>query len=366
MSPSSSPSDDPFTFLTATGPVGPLTSRRAWIAALLEVEAALAAAQAASGELPATAADAVAAACDIARYDVDAVVEAATLGGNLVIALLPVVRAVVGEHADAVHRGATSQDVMDAATALVVRRCADAVAARVGDAGQIVGTLRAARGETPMIARTLGQHAVPTTFSTVTDRWADGLVEAAAAITAGSRTAVGLGGPSGDGRSFGAGHDAVVGAFAARLGLPAARLARHGQRAGTAAVAGAWGVAASVVAKVGLDIVLLAQDDVGELREVAEGAGGSSSMPHKHNPIAAIAARAAAMQAPGHVATLLQAAGSGELERAAGAWHAEWPALNGLLRATGSAVEWLHLSLDRLVVDPARMAENLSRSQEQR
>src|SRR5829696_5161632 len=132
MSPSSSPSDDPFTFLTATGPVGPLTSRRAWIAALLEVEAALAAAQAASGELPATAADAVAAACDIARYDVDAVVEAATLGGNLVIALLPVVRAVVGEHADAVHRGATSQDVMDAATALVVRRCADAVAARVG------------------------------------------------------------------------------------------------------------------------------------------------------------------------------------------------------------------------------------------
>ena len=64
-------------------------------------------------------------------------------------------------------------------------------------------------------------------------------------------------------------------------------------------------------------------------------------MPHKQNPVAAIAARAAAMQAPGLVATLLHAAGSGELERAAGAWHAEWPALNGLLRATGSAVEWL-------------------------
>ena len=106
--------------------------------------------------------------------------------------------------------------------------------------------------------------------------------------------------------------------------------------------------------------MLLAQDDVGEVAEVAPGAGGSSSMPHKRNPIAAISARAAAMQVPGHVATLLQAAGSGELERAAGAWHAEWPALNGLLRATGSAVHWLQLSLDRLVVDPARMAANLA------
>ena len=89
-------------------------------------------------------------------------------------------------------------------------------------------------------------------------------------------------------------------------------------------------------------------------------------MAHKHNPIAAISARAAAMQAPGLVATLLQAAGSGEAERAAGAWHAEWPALNQLLRAAGSAVHWVGTSLARLHVDTARMATNLARSQEAR
>ena len=95
--------------------------------------------------------------------------------------------------------------------------------------------------------------------------------------------------------------------------------------------------------------MFLAQDDVGEVAEQAAGAGGSSSMPHKRNPIAAISARAAAMQVPGLVATLLTAAGSGEAERAAGAWHAEWPALHGLLRATGSADP-----LGRRVAAPAR------------
>jgi len=104
---------------------------------------------------------------------------------------------------------------------------------------------------------------------------------------------------------------------------------------------------------------VLAQDDVGEVVELADGAGGSSSMAHKHNPIAAISARAAAMQAPGLVATLLHAAGGGEAERAAGAWHAEWRPLGELLRSTGSAVAWLRDSLEGLEVDPERMGANL-------
>ncbi len=367
MSPSSSPSDDAFAFLTAAGPVARLTSRQAWIGALLEAEAALAGAQADCGELAPAAAAAIAAACDVARYDVDAIVADAVLGGNLVIPLLPRLRAAVGpEHAAAVHRGATSQDIVDAATALVVRRSADAVAAELGDAARTVAALAASRGDAPMIARTLGQHAVATTFATVTTRWADGLAAAAAAVTTASRQPVGLGGPAGDGASFGSHHDAIVERFAARLGLPAAPHARHAQRAGTAAVAGAWGLAASTVAKLALDVVLLAQDDVGELAEVAPGAGGSSSMPHKRNPIAAISARAAAMQAPGFVVTLLTAAGSGEWERAAGAWHAEWPALDGLLRTTGSAAWWLRTSLERLVVDPERMAANLAGAERRR
>jgi 3-carboxy-cis,cis-muconate cycloisomerase len=171
-----------------------------------------------------------------------------------------------------------------------------------------------------------------------------------------------LGGPSGDGTSYGAHVDRVTERFAHRLGVRTGlRSAGHTQRSGTAAVAGAWGLAAASVAKVGLDIVLLAQSDIGEVAERASGAGGSSSMPHKHNPIAAVSARAAAMQAPGLVSTLLHAAGGHELERAAGAWHAEWPALDQLLRVTGSAVDWLQTSLGRLVVDPDRMAANLAR-----
>ena len=98
--------------------------------------------------------------------------------------------------------------------------------------------------------------------------------------------------------------------------------------------------------------VALTASDVGELSEHADGAGGSSSMAHKHNPVAAISARAAAMQLPGLAATLLHAAGGHDFERASGAWHAEWPALNALLRAGGAAVDWLATSLDRVAVDP--------------
>jgi 3-carboxy-cis,cis-muconate cycloisomerase len=363
----SSSSSDPFGFLVAAGPVAELTSARAWVEALLEVEAALAGAQADVGEIPLGAAGGILRACDVARYDVDAVVAEAALGGNLVIPLLPRLRAIVGaDDAASVHRGATSQDVVDAATALVVRRCADVVVSSSRAVYRVVVGLVAAHGEAPMIARTLGQHAVATTFSTVTDRWCDGLAAAVAALDRTARPGVWLGGPSGDGTSFGRRRADVVRQFAERLDLPVAGSSTHAQRSWVADVAGAWGLAAAVAGKVALDVVVLAQSDVGELAELAEGAGGSSSMPHKHNPIAAISARAAAMQAPGLVATVMQAAGSGEAERAAGAWHAEWPALNQLLRVTGSAVQWVGASLQRLHVDTARMAANLARSQEAR
>jgi 3-carboxy-cis,cis-muconate cycloisomerase len=362
MRPSSSPSDDgPFGFLVSEGPVAALTTRRAWVAALLEVEAALADAQADAGEIPRAAADTIARACDAGRVDVDAVVAEAARGGNLVMPLVARLRGLVGdEHAGCVHRGATSQDIMDAATALVVGRCAEAAADGLSAARRSVSGLAGSFGATPMIARTLGRHAVPTTFATVTARWDDGLQQAVGAI-ASARGAIWLGGPSGDGTSYGVQRQEILEHVAGRLGVPVALGPRHAQRSATTTVAGAWGTAAAAVAKVALDVVLLAQDDVGEVSEEAPGAGGSSSMPHKRNPVAAIAARAAAMQAPGHVSTLLHAAGGGEWERAAGAWHAEWPALQGLLRATGSAIEWLQRSLERLVVHPDRMAANLAR-----
>jgi 3-carboxy-cis,cis-muconate cycloisomerase len=366
MSPSSS-SSDPFRFLTAAGPVAELTSARAWVEATLDVEAALAGAQADVGDIPLSAAGGIARACDVARVDVEAVIDEAAGGGNLVIPLLPRLQAIIGpEDAGYLHRAATSQDIVDAASAVVVQRCADVVSTALRRASHVAIDLERSAGASPMVARTLGQHAVPTTFATVTSRWCDGLAASAGGLDRTARQRVWLGGPSGDGASFGPHHEAILRHFAQRLDLDVAPASRHAQRAWITDVAGAWGTAAATCAKVGLDVVLLAQDDVGEVAERAPGAGGSSSMPHKRNPIAAVSARAAAMQVPGLVATLLTAAGSGEYERAAGAWHAEWPALHGLLRATGSSADWIGESLRRLQVDPARMAANLARAQERR
>ena len=362
MSPSSS-SSDPFRFLAAAGPVAELTSARAWVQALLDVEAALAGAHADAGDIPLSAAGNIARACDVARMDVDAIIDEAAGSGNLVIPLLPRLQAIVGpEDAGYVHRAATSQDIVDAAAAVVIQRCAGVVSSQLRRASHVAIDLERTAGASPMIARTLGQHAVPTTFATVTRRWCDGLAASAGGLDRTARQRVWLGGPSGDGASFGPHHEAIARHFASRLELDVAPASRHAQRAWITDVAGAWGTAAATCAKVGLDVVFLAQDDVGEVAEQAAGAGGSSSMPHKRNPIAAISARAAAMQVPGLVATLLTAAGSGEAERAAGAWHAEWPALHGLLRATGSATHWVGESLRRLHVDPTRMAANLARA----
>ncbi len=126
-------------------------------------------------------------------------------------------------------------------------------------------------------------------------------------------------------------------------------------------LAGALGATAGVLGKVALDVVLLAQTEVAEVAEGAPGRGGSSTMPHKRNPIAAISARAAARRAPGLVATLLQAMEQ-EHERAAGAWHAEWQPLSDLAGTVGSAAAWLSDSLGSLEVDAERMRANLEAS----
>ncbi len=146
MSPSSS-SSDPFRFLTAAGPVAAMTTARAWVEAVLDVEAALAAAQADAGDIPLGAAGGVIRACDVARIDVEAVIDEAALGGNLLIPLIPRLQAIVGpEDAGFVHRHATSQDVLDAATAVIVQRCAEAVSGDLRRASRVAIDLERRRG----------------------------------------------------------------------------------------------------------------------------------------------------------------------------------------------------------------------------
>ena len=359
---------DPFAHLVARGAVAEATSATAWLQAQLDVEAALAAAHATVGAIPDAAAETIAAACRAENIDIEALALATAQHGVPVIGLVEQLRTTVGEQvAEYVHRGATSQDILDTAAMIVVGRASALTAERLGDAFTTILRLDEADGAAPMIGRTLGQFAVPTTFSAVTRRWSSGLDEAKRSLlTILDSLPVQLGGPVGDGSSYGPRADEVVDAVAERLGLAVPARPWQSVRTPIARIAGAWGVAGTVAGDVATQLVALMASDVAELAERADGAGGSSSMAHKHNPIAAISARAAAMQVPGLVATLLHAAAGHDFERASGAWHAEWPALNRLLNAVGAAADWLATSLERVVVDRERMAINLETAEKER
>jgi 3-carboxy-cis,cis-muconate cycloisomerase len=174
------------------------------------------------------------------------------------------------------------------------------------------------------------------------------------------RLAVQLGGAAGTRATLGDAGTEVARLLADELGLARAPLPWHTERSRIGELAGGLGVAAGAIGKPALDVVLLAQTEVGEVREGVAGRGASSAMPHKRNPVGAVAALAAARVAPGLVATLLASAVQPH-ERAAGEWHAEWRPLAELLRTVGSGAAWLRDCLEHLEIDEARMLENLDR-----
>ena len=325
----------------ARGRVAAAVADEAWLRAMLAAEVALARARG----LPEEVADAIAA----ARIDPAELGRRAAESGNPVVPLAEALRELAGPEA---HRGATSQDILDTATMLVVRDALVPLREDLGAAAGAAAALAAEHRATPAIGRTLLQQAVPTTFGLKAAGWM-GALDAAGARLAAFRPAAQLGGPAGT--LDGLGPD-VLARYAAALGLEEPVLPWHTDRTRIAELAGALGTAAGAAAKVAGDVVLLAQTEVGEVREGAP--GGSSSMPHKRNPVAAVSARACARQAPGLVATLL-AAMEQEHERAAGAWHAEWAPLRALLVSTGSAAAWLRDCLEGLEVDPGRMRDHL-------
>jgi 3-carboxy-cis,cis-muconate cycloisomerase len=200
------------------------------------------------------------------------------------------------------------------------------------------------------------------TFGLAAAGWLTALGEAAGRLAwlRAERLAVQLGGASGTLAALGHQGPAVLDRLAHELGLAEPVLPWHADRGRIAELAGALGGAAGAVGKAATDLVLLAQTEVAEVGEDCE-RGGSSTMPHKRNPVAAVAARACARQAPGLVATLL-ACMEHEHQRAAGAWHAEWRPFAELLRSTGSAAAWLRDGLEQVEPDPAAMRANLDRT----
>ncbi|MGY1727314.1 3-carboxy-cis,cis-muconate cycloisomerase [Geodermatophilus sp. SYSU D01062] len=350
----------------ARGGAAAAVSDDAWFRALLEVEAALARAAAAAGLVPATAADAVTAACaDPSRLDLAAVVAHAADAGNPVPPLVRALQAVVGERdAVAVHVGATSQDVLDTALLLLARRAVATLDADLAAAADSCAALAREHRDDVVVGRTLMQQALPTTFGLKAATWLAGLDGARLRLAeVVASLPVQYGGAVGTlAASRGAGV-AVRAALAEELGLVAPAVPWFTTRLPVADLAGALGAAAGVVATVAVDVVLLAQSEVAEVAEAGEGRGGSSAMPHKRNPVAAISARACARRAPGLVATLLGAMEQ-EHERAAGAWHSEWPTLTDLLVTVGSAAAWLAESLRGLRPDVGRMAGAVSEAGE--
>jgi 3-carboxy-cis,cis-muconate cycloisomerase len=330
----------------------------AWLQALLDVEAALARACAGVGVIATEHAEAIVAACRAELYDVATIGAEAANVGNPAEPLVRALRARVGgAAADDVHRGATSQDIVDSAAMLVARRALEAVLPDLHGAAGAAARLAREHRETPMIGRTLMQQAVPTSFGLKAAGWLVALDESTVRLRE-LRLAAQLGGAAGNLAALGDAGVDVLDRFARELGLDEPVIPWHTDRTRIAELAGALGGACGAMAKVAGDVVLLAQTEVGEVREGVEGRGGSSAMGHKRNPVAAISALAAARQAPGLVATLL-ACMEHEHERAAGAWHAEWPALRALLTFTGSAAAWLRDCVENLEVDVERMRANM-------
>jgi 3-carboxy-cis,cis-muconate cycloisomerase len=337
------------------------TSDQAWLDAMLDFEVALARASARAGLFPADDAEAIATARRAARFDIPALARAAADIGNPAEPLVrALTSAVPGKAAGHVHRGATSQDVVDTAAMLVAHRALAPLLEDLRASADAAAGLAAAHRATLMAGRTLLQQALPITFGLKAAGWLAGLDDATARLedVRRSRLAVQLGGAAGTLASLGSSGPEVLAYLAEELGLPAPMVPWHTARARVAELGSALGGAAGAIGKPARDVTLLAQTEIAEVREKGPSRGGSSTLPHKHNPIAAVSAVACAERAPGLVSTLLGSMIQ-EHERAAGAWHAEWRPFTDLIVTVGSAAAWLCESLAHLEVDERRMRQNL-------
>lgn len=314
------------------------TGDAAYLAAMLDAEAALARAQARLGIIPRDAAEAIGAAADPGRFDLADVARRARGSGNPVVPLVEDLRRLAGPAGEHVHRGATSQDIADTGAMLVAARTRRVVLAHLDRALDALAGLAARYRDTPMPARTLGRQALPTTFGAKAANWLMGCLDARGRLAA-APLPVQLGGPAGTLDAFGDRAFDLVAAFAEETGLDRPALPWHTRRTPVAELASALALTAGALGKIATDVWLLSQSEVGEVAEAAgEGRGGSSSMPHKRNPALSTLIRSAALQVPAQVQVLL-AAQAAPHERPAGEWHAEWQPLRECLRLTGGAAE---------------------------
>ncbi|MCK1541562.1 3-carboxy-cis,cis-muconate cycloisomerase [Bradyrhizobium sp. 147] len=332
---------------------------------MLDFEAALARAEAATGVIPPSAVEPIASACKADSFDMAVLAEAATRSGNLAIPLVKALTANVGradaEAARYVHWGATSQDVIDTATMLTLRAGIGALDANLNRAIKGLAALARAHRATAMVARTWLQHALPMPFGLKAAEYAASLARSRCRLRRLSREGLALqfGGAAGTLAALGDKGLAVAERLAQELNLPLPDAPWHTHRDRIAEAASCLAILAGSCGKIARDVSLLMQTDVAEAFEPAgEGRGGSSTMPHKRNPVAAASALGAATMAPQLAATIF-AAQVQDHERSAGPWHAEWPTLPQLMLVTSGALAAVVDIAEGLDVDTARMRSNL-------
>jgi 3-carboxy-cis,cis-muconate cycloisomerase len=338
---------------------------RAYLQHMLDFEAALARAEAAVGVIPASAAGPIAGVCKAAAFDVAALAQSATQSGNLAIPLVKALTAAVAKaDADAaryVHWGATSQDVMDTATMLGLRAAINALLKDLDRAITGFAKLAGEHRDTPMVARTWLQHALPMPFGLKLAEYAAALHRSRSRLKRlrAEGLALQFGGAAGTLAALGEKGLAVAEKLAAELKLPLPDAPWHSHRDRVAEAASIFAILTGTCGKIARDVSLMMQTDVAEAFEPAgEGRGGSSTMPHKRNPVAAATALAAAGMAPNLAATIF-AAQVQDHERSAGPWHAEWPTLPTLLLVTSGALAAIVDIAEGLEVDTERMRKNL-------
>lgn len=346
-----------------------LLGDRARVQGMLDFEAALARAEAAAGVIPAPAAALIAAKCRAELVDREALARAAASAGNLAIPLVAQLTALV-ENDDAqaagfVHWGATSQDAIDTGLVLQLRAALERIAGELLRLAEAIARLADEHRRTPAVARTWMQQALPTTFGLKAAGWLDALNRHRVRVAEVQRRALVLqfGGAVGTLAALeGKGIEVATGLAAElRLALPDVPWHAHRDRLAGAAVV--LGLCTGTLAKIARDLALSTQTEVGELAEPStQGRGGSSTLPHKRNPVASAVVLAAAARVPGLVASVLGAMPQ-EHERGLGGWHAEWETLPEIVGLSGGALHHLANAVSGLVVDSGRMRRNLDATQ---
>jgi 3-carboxy-cis,cis-muconate cycloisomerase len=349
--------------------VEPFFTDAATIQFILDFEAALARAEASAGIIPQNSAAAISSSCRADLFDLQALAQAVPAAGNIAIPLLKQLTAVVSrtspEAARFVHYGATSQDAIDTGLVLEVRAATHAIQSDVEKIIASLAGLTALHRKTIIVARTWMQHALPTTFGFITAGWLDACLRHRQRLQnlLDQSLVLQFGGAVG---TLAALHDRgphVAALLAQELALPLPRFPWHSQRERIAEAAATCGLLSGTFGKIARDISLHMQTEVGELAEpAAAGRGGSSTMPHKQNPVACAAILAATSRVPALVSSVLSGL-SGEYQRSLGPWQSEWETVPEIVRLTAGASHQMSTLLPNLVVNSERMRANLELSQ---